>query len=124
MTVKYHSGTKEQIFDNPIVDYSEKSIYEKYNSFILGDNYYTHIVNEDLPDEAPSCALIKDSFGDPFAVYLTQNYKHVYVLDYRHFKTPISEFAATTPIDDVIICQSMGVSQTMGPQQVLINRLK
>lgn len=123
MTVKETSGSKARVYDNPIVDYSTGSPYNKYNSFILGDNYFVDIENLDLDDNAPSCAVIKDSFGDPFSVFLTQHYKHVYVLDYRHFKTPIAEFAKKTPINDVIICQSMGVSQTFAPQGILEVRL-
>ena len=123
MKVKYTSGDKLREFKNPIVDYSDKSRYDKYNTFILGDNYYVDIENKDLPDDAPSCAVIKDSFGDPFSVYLTQNYKHVYVLDYRHFKTPVAKFAEETPINDVIICQSIGVSQTWAPMAGLAQRL-
>ena len=115
---------KVKEFDSPIVDYSEKDKYEKYNSFILGDNIFVDIENLDMPDEVPSCVVLKDSFGDPFSVYLTQNYKHVYVMDYRHFKTPVARWVKEHPeVQDVIICQSIGVSQTFKAMSVLEMRL-
>ena len=45
----------------------------------------TVIENRDKPD-APVCVVVKDSFGNPFAPWLTQNYSRVYVLDYRSFR--------------------------------------
>ena len=124
MSVQLSGGSQPQIYDNPIVDYSDRGQYGKYNTFILGDNGFVDIENLDLPDTAPSRAVIKDSYGNPFCVYLSQHYKHVYVLDYRHFKSPVAAFAESVPIDDVIICQSMGVSQTLQAQQILQERLK
>jgi len=44
----------------------------KYLTFIAGDYPMVSITNNDLPD-APVAVLVKDSFGNPLAPFLTQN---------------------------------------------------
>ena len=55
-----------------------------YNVFIAGDRAITAIVNNDIDDDS-ACVLVKDSYGNPFAVWLTQHYHTVYVIDYRYY---------------------------------------
>ena len=90
----------------------------KYNCFINGDNPVTVITNDNLP-EAPDCLVVKDSFGNPFVVYLAQHYHKVYVLDYRKNYTPVSSVAEQYGVQDVILVQSIGVSQTNSALSVL-----
>ena len=42
-----------------------------YNTFIAGDRGITQLVNHDIDDDS-CCVLVKDSYGNPFAVWLTQ----------------------------------------------------
>ena len=111
------------LFDSPIVDESENYPNMKYNCFINGDNPVTIITNEDLPD-APDCLVIKDSFGNPFVVYLTQHYHRVIVLDYRKNLLPVSKVAEEYGVQDVILAQSIGVTQTRNAQFLLDNLMK
>ena len=90
----------------------------KYNCFLAGDNAITTITNDAIPD-APDCIVIKDSYGNPFSVYLTQHYHHVYVLDYRKNFLAISSTAEQYGVQDVILLQSIGVSQTNNAQGIL-----
>ena len=106
-----------------IIDESENYPNMKYNCFINGDNPLTVITNDDLPD-APDCLVIKDSFGNPFVVYLTQHYHKIYVLDYRTNFTPVSKVAEEYGVQDVILAQSIGVSQTRQAQFLLDNLMK
>lgn len=55
----------------------------KYLSFIGGDNPLTVMENPQL--EGGVCIAIKESFGNAFVPFLTQNYRYVYVVDYRYF---------------------------------------
>lgn len=59
---------------------------EKYLTFICGDHPLGVITNEQIADTS-ACVLIKESFGNPIAAYLTQNYHTVYVIDYRTIKS-------------------------------------
>ncbi|MBQ9664542.1 MAG: hypothetical protein IJV40_15455 [Oscillospiraceae bacterium] len=106
-----------------IVDESEAAPNMKYNCFIAGDNPITILTNDNLPD-APDCMVIKDSYGNPFTVYLTQHYHKVYILDYRKNFTPVSIVAEQYGVQDVILAQSIGVSQTRQAQSLLDNLMK
>ena len=108
----------------PVVDKRSAADNLKYICFINGDNPVTVITNHDLPEDAPSCVVVKDSFGNPFVVYLTQHYRQVVVLDYRKVTRPASYYAELYGASDVILCQSIGVSQTFGPQTLLPHLLK
>ncbi len=115
--------TGQPTADSVIIDESENYPNMKYNCFINGDNPLTVITNDDLPD-APDCLVIKDSFGNPFVVYLTQHYHKIYVLDYRTNFTPVSRVAEEYGVQDVILAQSIGVSQTRQAQYLLDNLMK
>lgn len=106
-----------------VVDETEAGPTMKYNCFIAGDNQLTTITNDSLPD-APDCLVIKDSFGNPFIVYLTQHYHKVYVLDYRKNFTPVSTVAEQYGVQDVLLVQSIGVSQTSQALPLLDNLMK
>lgn len=86
-----------------------------YNTFIAGDRAITTIVNNDIDDES-ACVLVKDSYGNPFAVWLTQHYRTVYVIDYRKYKDltgylTFSRFAEERGVQDFIVLLPMTLSQ-------------
>ena len=110
-------------YTSVIVDETEAEPNMKYNCFIAGDNPLTILTNDNLPD-APDCIVIKDSYGNPFSVYLTQHYHKVYVLDYRKNFTPVSRVAKEYGVKDVILVQSVGVSQTKQTHSLLENLMK
>ena len=85
-----------------------------YNTFIGGDRPITTIVNNDIADDS-ACVLVKDSYGNPFAVWLTQHYHTVYVIDYRYYHNnwdylTFSRFADEKGVDDFIILLPMTLS--------------
>ncbi len=111
------------MFTTPVVDHTEHSVNSKYNAFIAGDNPLTILTNDDLPD-APDCIVLKDSFGNPFSIFLTQHYHHVYVLDYRKNSRPLSSFAEEYGVQDILLVQSISVSQTESALNLLDGLLK
>ena len=104
--------------DTPILDMTDAAVSMKYNCFIGGDNSVTVLTNDDLPD-GPTCIVIKDSFGNPFTVFLTQHYHKVVVIDYRNFDRTLTSYLAEYGAQDVILVQSIGVSQNSGAQTLL-----
>ncbi len=97
-----------------VADLSRSKAGTKYLAFIGGDNPMTVIENRDLPD-APVCVVIKDSFGNPFVPYLTQNYSKVYVLDYRSFgKMTLKAFVDAYGVDQVIFAQALPLAESEG----------
>lgn len=95
----------------------------KYSSFLGGDYALTVLTNNDLPDDAPNCAVLKDSFGNPFVIYLTMHYKNVYVIDYRYFgpayfkycgRNHFPEFISEFNIKDVLVVQGLNLAMSEG----------
>ena len=87
--------------------------YNNYGAFLLGDHQLVTITNNDIDDDS-ACVLVKDSYGNPFAVYLTQHYHTVYVVDYRHYQTmagylSFSQFVARKGVDDFIVLLPMSM---------------
>lgn len=84
----------------------------KYSTFCSGDHRLAEIVNDNIPD-APNCVVIKDSFGSPFVIYLTQHYHKVYTIDYRKYNTlKMSQFCEEFDIDDVIVAPYLIATQS------------
>ena len=98
-------------FEWPLIaDMSKKDIGTKYMCFLSGDHAMTIITNDSLPD-APNCVVVKDSFGNCFVPFLSQNYHNVYVLDYRQYTTMrMTAFIDHYDIQDVIIMPNLGMA--------------
>lgn len=95
-----------------LTDMTRSNVGSKYMTFIAGDHALTVITNNDLPD-APNCVVIKESFGNCFVPFLTQNYHTVYVVDYReYYKLRMSQFVEQYDIQDVIILPNLGATQS------------
>lgn len=83
----------------------------KYMCFLAGDHALTAVTNESIPD-APNCLIIKDSYGNCFVPFMTQNYHNVYAIDYRLYYTmSISKFVEKYQIDDVFLMPNLGAIQ-------------
>lgn len=94
-----------------IRDVSNGKAEGKYCAFLAADAPIVHIVNDDIPD-GPNCLVVKDSFGNCFVPYLSQNYHNVYAIDYRkYWKHSMADFARKYDIDDVIIAPYMIATQ-------------
>lgn len=109
ITMYLGDGTSSEF---PLIrDVSNQKAEGKYCAFLGSDQPIVHIVNEDLPD-GPSCLVVKDSFGNCFVPYLSQNYHHVYAIDYRkYWDRTMENFAEQYDIDDVIIAPYMIATQ-------------
>ena len=100
-------------FEWPLItDMSKSAINSKYMAFLAGDHPMVVITNNDKPD-APNCVVIKDSFGNCFAPFLTQNYHKVYVVDYRsYYQMKMSRFVEEYDITDLILLPPISGTQT------------
>lgn len=100
-----------------ITDVSGWASFSKYNTFIGGDNPYTHIVNRDLNDGS-ACLVVKESFGNALIPFLIPHYQDIHVIDYRYYKGSIVDFAAGNRIPDVLFINNISAtrSQTLVDQ--------
>ncbi|MBQ4283416.1 MAG: hypothetical protein IJB96_05750 [Lachnospira sp.] len=105
-SMKY-CNEKGQMVDYKIVsDVSGFQSYNKYSTFIAGDNSYSEIVNPKLNDGS-SCLVIKESFGNALVPFLVDHYQYVYVVDYRHFDGTILELVDKKNIKNVIMINNI-----------------
>ena len=100
----------------------------RYGAFIGGDHPLTTITNNNIRDNS-ACVLVKDSYGNPFSIYLTQHYHTVYVIDYRYYKSiygylDFSRFAAERGVSDFIILLPMTLSQADATANLLSHYCK
>ncbi len=105
-------GNDDYGYERPLInDQTNNNVSNKYLCFISGDNALSIITNESIPD-APSCVLVKGSFGNCFAPFLTQNYHKVYVVDYRkYYRYTMSQFVEKYEVDDIIVLPYMIATQ-------------
>lgn len=117
----YKNGTT--FTADPIIDMSQSSIFNKYMAFLGGDHTMTVLTNNDLPD-APNCVVYKDSYGNPFVLFLTQHYHRVYALDFRQYDAMgMRSFIQAYHINDVILAESMSKAMGYGAYEQLDMRL-
>lgn len=95
-----------------VSDMSKSDVSAKYMGFLAGDHPLVVITNDSIPD-APNCVLLKDSFGNCFAPFLSQNYHQVYVVDYRMYRAMgMTAFVEEFDIRDVIILPNLSAIQS------------
>ena len=100
-------------------DMRERDVNTKYLTFIWSDNPLSEIVNESLPD-GPTCILVKDSFGNALAPFLTQNYHRILVVDYRKFNLMrLDDMAIKYKVDDIIFTPYITATQSIQGNQMM-----
>ncbi len=99
-------GGITQTYDSPYYD-AESSGSLSYGVFIYGDNPLT-VMRSSSPNaqEGKKIAVIKESYGNAFVPYLTNNYEEVHVMDMRTFRN-------TSNTDFVTYCQNNGITDVL-----------
>ncbi|MBQ4617058.1 MAG: hypothetical protein IJB27_01630 [Clostridia bacterium] len=105
-------------YEYPIIaDVTDWAQSGKYYTFIGSDNPMCVIDNPNKEDGS-ACMLIKESFGNAFAPFLTENYDKVYVVDYRYFSKiddrNVAQFVADNGIDDVLFLNNISATRNGG----------
>ncbi|MBR5559178.1 MAG: hypothetical protein IKU72_02910 [Oscillospiraceae bacterium] len=86
-------------------DLSKLDIRDKYASFLWGNHGLTKIVVNEGVENPKRVMLIKDSYGNSLAPFLTANYDEVWVVDLRHVfsLSAVLQQAGEEPFDDVLL---------------------
>lgn len=94
----------------------------KYLSFLGGDIPFSVITNESI-EENSVCTVVKESFGNCFVPFLTENYRTVYVIDYRYFSQVdprgIQQFVLESGTSDLVFINNISATRNAS----LINTL-
>ncbi len=106
-------------FQSVVIDGEEKpGLYDsslwdkrdKHAAFLWGNNGVTVIKSQNnlnaQKDKTTRILLIKDSYGNSFAPFLTYSYDEVYVVDLRSMTEKMSDFMAAHSFDDVLLLYS------------------
>lgn len=107
----YHIPVKKVTIDgkesDSLYDLEKLKGRDKYAMFLKGNNGITVIESENrvrLPNEEKTrVLLIKDSFGNSFAPYLTYSFDEVVVVDLRSLNGKMSQVMAQYEFDQTII---------------------
>ena len=92
----------------------------KYNSFMMGDHAYVEIHNEEAPRKK-SILVLKDSYGNAFVPLLAQDYRDVYVVDYRHYQENASSLMQEKGIDEILFLNNiMGVGESISKKMMAV----
>ena len=105
--------------DNPGEDlYRTTVFYEdepsgpySYGVFIWGDAPLFVCCNDEI-DNGKKIAVIKESYGNSFAPFLTANYEEVHVIDFRYFEGNLKSYMQDNDIDEVIFVNNVMSANT------------
>lgn len=83
--------------------YDEKYLLtkDKYSYFLSGNNPMTEI--EGTAENNSSILIIKDSYANCFVPFITEHFKHVYVVDLRYYKDSVLKLIKEKDINHVMI---------------------
>lgn len=105
--------------DNPGEDLYQTSVYYEeepsgpysYGVFIWGDAPLFVCYNDEL-NNGKKIAVVKESYGNAFAPYLTNNYEEVHVIDFRYFEGSLKSYMEKNKIDEVIFINNVMAANT------------
>ena len=79
-----------------------------YLVFIGGDFPLTHIITANK--NGRKIFMIKDSYGNALAPFLTMHYEEIFVADYRSFNSNLIRFIIRENIDDLLFLHNIAVA--------------
>ena len=101
----------EELYQTTVYYEDEPSGSNSYGVFIWGDSPIFVCCNDEL-DSGKKIAVVKESYGNAFAPYLTNNYDEVHVIDYRHFQGSLSSYMQENGIGEVIFVNNVMSANT------------
>ena len=88
----------------------------KYNCFMLGDHPYVEIHNE---KGNGNLLVIKDSYANAFVPFLAQDYRNIYVVDYRHYEKKLPELIRDKEIGEIVFVNNvMGIGESQSKKML------
>ena len=84
-------------------DFLEKK--DKY-SYFMGGNQPLAIIKIEHTDK-PSVLVVRDSYSDALAPFLTENFSEIHLLDLRYFNAGVSQYVQQSGVDNVVVLYSL-----------------
>lgn len=79
---------------------------DKYSAFLGGNQPLCVIKNENVPDGG-KLLLVRDSYSDSLAPFLSQSFSEVHLLDLRYYRASAAQYAAENGITDIVVLYSI-----------------
>jgi len=105
--IKYDGDDSEEIKVFKTTDITKN----KYLVFLGGDEPLIHLKSTKC-ENGKTVLLIKNSYGNPFAAFLTANYENVLVVDYRYTESSIVELVNEYEVNDIILLNGIYSANT------------
>ena len=78
---------------------------DKYSMFLGGVTPLAHIKTDNA--QAPSLLIVRDSYADSLAPFLTADFSDIYIIDLRYYKGSIADYVKQNDIDSVLVLYSV-----------------
>lgn len=101
----------EELYRTTLYYEDEPSGLYSYGVFIWGDAPIFVGYNDEL-NSGKKIAVVKESYGNSFAPYLTANYDEVHVIDFRYFEGSLKSYMQDNDIDEVIFVNNVMAANT------------
>lgn len=88
-----------------LYDLEKLSGKDKYAMF-LGGNQPLAVIRTSK-QEQPKLLIIRDSFSDSLAPFLTEHYSEIYLWDFRYNRESVADFIKENQVEKVLICYSL-----------------
>ena len=85
-----------------LYDTDKLNVYDKYAMFLHGNNGLSRIEG----DGTGRILVIKDSYANCFAPYLTANYAQIDVVDFRNYNYGLDQLIADNDYDQILVLYS------------------
>ena len=79
---------------------------DKYSSFLGGNNPLYIVRNPDAATDR-KLLVVRDSYSDSLAPFLSQTYAEVHLLDLRYYRTSVAQYAEDMGADAIFVCYSV-----------------
>ena len=98
-------------YDGPYYEYATGGSLT-YGVFLMGDNPLTVLKSSSEKGTGKKIAVVKESYGNAFAPYLTYNYEEVHVVDFRHFGQNLKSYCQLNEIDEILFINGVMSANT------------
>ena len=95
-------------------------VKDKYSSFLGGNKPLCVIETEHTG--APKVLVIRDSYADSLAPFLTQNFSEIHLFDPRYNLTSVKDYVTQNEIDSVVVLYSISNFTAKDNQMFVLGR--
>jgi hypothetical protein len=90
--------------EGALYDYSYLEEKDKYSMFLGGQQPVCVIETQ---SDGPRLLLIRDSFSDSLAPYLTAHFSQIHLIDLRYYKASLTDYIRDNQIDQALVLYSV-----------------